>query len=102
MADPHGAIGRRPANRSFAPAEHGTRHAAQRGFRPGIEQVAGLAEQAVGDTREAVGGIELGQHEGAAVRLPIDVTIALLHQFMRFARHALRLEITGRDTLYRL
>ena len=61
-----------------------------------------LAEQAAGDTREAVGGIELGQHEGAGVRLPIDVTIALLHQFMRFARHALRLEITGRDTLYRL
>jgi len=55
--------------------------------------MAGLAEQLVGNAGETVGGIQLGQHAGGAVRMPGDGAIRLFHQRVGLARHALGFEI---------
>jgi hypothetical protein len=84
VTDPYCAIDRCAQDRRLAPGDHLARRAgAWRAwilFRPGVEQAAGLAEQAIGDAGKTIGGVDPGQHARRFIALPVDGTIDLLHQ----------------------
>lgn len=88
VADPHGAVDSRTEQRCFAPGDHFAGLAAtQLVFGPGIEQVARLTKQGIGHTGKAIGRIQPGENDGAAVARPVDRAIGLFHQWAQFAAH---------------
>jgi hypothetical protein len=81
VPDPQGAVDGRTQDRRLSPGDHlAGNAAAQRVFRADIIEVAGLAEQFIGDTGEAVGGVDPGKNVRGIVALPVDRAIGLFEQ----------------------
>ena len=68
-----------PQQGSFATRQHLSRGSAQTRFRPGIEDTASDIEPDVGNTRKTIASIDLAQHIGGGVMLPIDGSVGLFH-----------------------
>ena len=85
MADPQRAIDGRPADGRLTAPEQAARCPPQCCLRPGIEEMAGLAEQFVGDTGKTIGRIQSGDDCGTAFPLPFDDPVGLFHQRMRLS-----------------
>ena len=99
VADPHRTIDGCPADGGFAPGQQLARYTAQCVFRVRIKQVAGRAEQFVGNPGKAISRMQTSKDFCGRLRFPVDFPVSLTHQRVRHTGHALRHEIAGGETL---